>query len=168
VKWLGLLLLGIVLQMLDGVLCRSFHLQWMHPDPLLFFDVYLGLQCPALPGGLLVLALGFTADSFAGTPRAMMVANHLFLWMLIRWARHFLAPGQRGVQLGTLLGASLLYSLLIIMELGLMEVGSGPILVNLKAMFPLAGLHVLLAGLIWKMISGIYPPSAEAEDEYVR
>ncbi len=167
-KWLGLLLFGVGLQMLDGVLCRTFHLQWMHPDPLLFFDVYLGLQCPALPGGLMVLLLGFSADSFAATPRYMLVANHLFLWMLIHWTRHFVAVGNRGVQLGMLFGASLLYSLLIILELGLMDVGSGPILVNLKAMFPLAGLHVLLAGLIWKMMAGIYPPTVEVEEEYVR
>lgn len=156
----GLVLFGVFLLALDGALCRVLHLELMRPDPVLLLDVFIALHLTSAEGVVMVFLLGVSADSFAGTPMGMLASAHLFVWMLVRWSLRFLMPEQKGMQLIILFVMSLVFSLLVMLLLAITEAGVGPVWANLKVMFPLALVHLLLAGPIWAVARWIQRPVA--------
>jgi hypothetical protein len=108
----------------------------------------------------MVFFLGVSADSFAGTPMGMLASVHLLVWILVRWSMRFLMPERKGMQLFILFIMSLVFSLLVMLMLAIMEAGTGPVWANFKVMFPLALVHLLLAGPIWAVARWIRRPVA--------
>lgn len=159
-RQIGLALFGIFLLALDGVLCRILHLELMHPDPVLLLSVFIALNLSPAEGALMVFFLGLSADSFAGTPMGMLASVHLFVWVLVRWSKRFLMPERRGMQLAIIFVMSLVFSLLVMLMLAIMEAGFGPVWANFKVMFPLALVHLLLAGPVWAVARWIRRPVA--------
>ena len=97
------------------------------------------------------------AESFAATPPGMMMSAYILIWLAARWLRRFSMPGQTGVQLGALFALSILSSLLMFVYLLAMDVAEGVLWINLKAMLPLAVLHVILAIPVWALARTIWP-----------
>jgi len=160
-RQVGLALLGIFLLALNGALCRILHLELMHPDPVLLLSVFVALNLSLAEGGLIVFFLGVSADSFAGTPMGMLASAHMLVWILIRWSMRFLLPERKAMQLALLFVMSLVFSLLVMLMLAVMEAGTGPVWVSFKVMFPLAVIHVLLAGPVWAIARWIRRPVAK-------
>jgi len=157
VKRTGFLILGVLLLTIDGALCRVFNTEWIRPDPVLILTVYLAFRARSLEGVACVFILGVAAESFAATPPGMMMSAYILIWLAARWLRRFSMPGQTGVQLGALFALSILSSLLMFVYLLAMDVAEGVLWINLKAMLPLAVLHVILAIPVWALARTIWP-----------
>lgn len=159
-RYLALLVYGVFLLALDGALCRVFHLEWIHPDPILLLDVFIALHLTFTEGAVLVFLSGIAADSFAGTPTGMLLTAHMLAWLLVRWARQFVVPDQPLVQRFLVFVLSILFNLFLVLQLATMDTGNGPIWISLKSMVPLALLHVLLARLVWMPARKMFPPAS--------
>lgn len=160
-RQVGLALFGIFLLALDGAFCRILHLELMHPEPVLLLAIFIALNLSAAEGAVTVFFLGLCADSFAGTPMGMLASVHMLVWVLVRWSMRFLLPEQKGMRLALVFVMSLVFSLLVMLMLAIMESGTGPVWASFKVMFPLAVIHVLLAGPVWALARWIRRPVAK-------
>ena len=151
--------MGIVLLSLDGAFCRILHLEWIHPDPVLVLTVYVALFIRTAMGILMVAFLGAASDSFAGTPPGMLMSSYVFVWMLASILRRFVMRKRMSAQLSVVFAASLFHSLLMFAYLLALDAHSGVLWINLKAMFPLALFHVLLAIPILPLAKWVWPPT---------
>ena len=165
-RQVGLALFGIFLLALNGAVCRILHLELMHPEPVLLLSVFIGLNLSSAEGALVVFFLGVSADSFAGTPMGMLASAHMLVWLLVRWSMRFLLPEQKGMQLALVFVMSLVFSLLVMLMLAIMEAGGGPVWASFKVMFPLAVIHVLLAGPVWALARWIRRPVAKRRSAF--
>lgn len=160
-RQVALTLLGLLLLAVNGALGRILHLELMRPDVVLLLNVFIGLNLKATEGALMVFVLGVASDSFAGTPMGMFASIHLLIFVLVRWSVRLLMPERRGIQLLLLLVMSLLSSLLSVLFLALVKFGTGPIWTSLKAMIPLALVHLLLAVPVWSLARWICPTASK-------
>ena len=135
--------LGIALLALTGALCRVFHLEWIHPDPVLLMVIYAALFSPSMSGAVGALAMGWAADSFAGTPAGLLTSSYFLVWMATGRARRFIVPSRVSSQLGLVFFMSLFHSLLCLGLLTWLNMAEGVLWVVGKAALPLALIHVL-------------------------
>ena len=152
--------LGIFLLALDGALCRVFHLEWIHPDPVLILVVYAAMFSPSAGGAVAAMALGWAAGNFAGTPPGLLMTSYVLVWIGTGWMRRFIVPSRVAAQLGVVFLMSLFHSLLALAFLSWLGSDAGVMWVVAKAMLPLALIHVLLALPIWSLASKLWPGPA--------
>ncbi len=148
-RQLFLILLGIFLIALSGAIYRALHLELIHPDIGLLLVVFTALRMKRDQGIVIVTALGFVADSFAGSPTGMFAFIYLLVWLSTRLGARVFLPDTKNAQYKLIFAMSLFAGLLQIIFLGLAGTGAGPVLAVLKVILPLALIHVLIAKPVW-------------------